>query len=154
MRLIERMLLELNSNYDGDAWHGTPLRLMVAEVDERTAHLRPAAELKTIAEMLAHITAWIGIVQRRLAGERFEVTTEMDFPSIKGTSWSEQLQQLDAAHTLLIDTVARTPEDALDQRTAGKEYTNEFMLQGLISHNAYHAGQIALVKKMLATTKA
>jgi uncharacterized damage-inducible protein DinB len=150
MRLIERLLLELNANFDGDAWHGTPLRRMVEEVSETDAHRQASPELKSIAEMLGHITAWIGIVQKRLAGEAVEVTEAMDFPSIAGKSWSAQLEELDRAHSLLVDTVARTAESALDEKAAGKEYSNEFMLHGLIAHNAYHAGQIALVRKMLA----
>lgn len=140
------MLLELNANFDGDAWHGTPLRRLLDDVDEAKAQAHPIANVKSIAELLAHITAWVEIVQRRLAGEQVDVTEEMDFPRAEG-SFAQWVERLERAHTLLVDTVARTPEKNFDRTVAGKSYTVEHMLHGLISHNAYHAGQIALLRK-------
>jgi uncharacterized damage-inducible protein DinB len=147
MRLVERMLLELNANFDGDAWHGTPLLRLLDGVDDAKAHARPIANGKTIAELVGHIIAWMGIVQRRAAGEQVDVTAEMDFPSVDGFRMADAIEQLQHAQTRLIDTVARLHDDDFDRIVAGKEYTVDYMLHGLISHNAYHGGQIALLKK-------
>ena len=146
MRLVERMLLELNANFDGDAWHGTPLRRLLDDIDDAKASAHPIANAKSIAELVAHISAWIEIVQRRLAGESVDVTPEMDFLR-PDASFAALVERLERAHTLLVDTVARTPEKDFDRTVAGKSYTVEHMLHGLVSHNAYHAGQIALLRK-------
>lgn len=152
MRLVERMLLELNSTFDGDAWHGTPLRRMLDDVDEIKARSKPSDAVHSIAELLAHITAWIEIVQRRLGDERVEVTPELDFPDVAKVSWRDAIGRLERAHSLLVDTVARMKDSDFDEKVPGKSYTVDFMLHGLVHHNTYHAAQIALLKKLEATS--
>lgn len=141
------MLLDLNANFDGDAWHGTPLRRLLDDVDDTMAHAHPIPNVKSMAELLAHITAWTEIVRRRVAGENVEVTEAMDAPDVTGKSWSELVARLETAHGDLIHTVARCTDKRFDQIVAGKEYTVDHMLRGLIAHHAYHGGQIALLKK-------
>src|SRR5688572_27346221 len=123
MRLVERMLLELNANFDGDAWHGTPLRRILDGIDDARAGARPIPNARTIAELLAHLTSWIEIVRRRLAGEVVEVTPEIDFPSVEGVSWSDALARLDRAHHQLVDAVARMQESDFDVTVPGQSYT-------------------------------
>jgi uncharacterized damage-inducible protein DinB len=147
MRRAERMVLQLRLNYDGTAWHGTPLRRMLDGIDEQRANARPIQNARTIAELLAHVTAWIEIVERRLAGERFEVTPEMDFPSAQEMKWTEWVSRLERAHDKLLETVGAMSDVEFEASVPDKNYTAGFMLHGLINHNAYHAGQIAMLKK-------
>lgn len=147
MRLVERMLLQLNAHFDGDAWYGTPLRRLLDDIDEEKANRRILPNSKTIKELLAHIVAWNEIVERRLAGEAVDVTAEMDQPSVEGVSLAALIERLEEAHTRLVDQVARTPERQFDAIVPGKDYTVDHMLHGILSHNSYHAGQIALLKK-------
>ncbi|HXI12159.1 MAG TPA: DinB family protein [Thermoanaerobaculia bacterium] len=148
MRLVERTLLELNATFDGSAWHGTPFRRILDGVDEEKANARPLADAKTIGELLAHATAWIEIVQRRLEGEIVNPTPEEDFPSVEGVSWDAALARLDAAHTRLVDTVARMSDSDFDDLVPGKSYDAYTMIQGVMHHSAYHSAQIVMLKKM------
>ena len=75
------------------------------------------------------------------------VPPERDFPPVDGLAWPELLARLDRAHSALVDTVARMDDADFEKVVAGKDYTAAFMLDGLIQHNIYHAGQIALLKK-------
>ena len=43
--------------------------------------------------------------------------------------------------------IAALDPERLDERVRGKPYSVYFMLHGVIQHNLYHAGQIALLKK-------
>ncbi len=80
------------------------------------------------------------------AGEEVKVTPEMDFPSVDGVRWEEQLARLDAAHARLLEVV-NTLEDADFDRMIEEKYSLDFMLRGVIHHTTYHAAQIALLKK-------
>ena len=54
-------------------------------------------------------------------------------------------------HEQLIAAVAAFPDSRLDEMVPGKEgshYTFYYMLHGVVQHELYHAGQIALLKKM------
>ncbi len=44
--------------------------------------------------------------------------------------------------------MARLSVDDLDKVVAGRDYTMYVMLHGVIQHNLYHAGQIAVLKKV------
>jgi len=147
MRLSDRILVQLTSTYDGNAWHGTPLRKMLDGVDEAQANARPIANARTIAELTAHAAAWIEIAARRAQGEQFEITPEMDFPGVDHVPWIDVLSRLESAHAQLVEVVRGMSSEQIDANVAGKSYTNEFMLQGVAHHNTYHAAQIAMLKK-------
>lgn len=147
MRLVERLAAEWASIYDGDAWHGTSIKPMLANVDERMAHARPIENARTIAELVAHASAWIAIVERRLRGEVFEVTPEMDFPKGDAMPFAELLAQMDAHHARLLETLRATPDATLDELVPGKKQTHWTTLTGLAHHTTYHAAQIAILKK-------
>jgi uncharacterized damage-inducible protein DinB len=147
MRLVERMLLELNAAFDGEAWYGTPLRRLLDGIDDPTAHRRAIPSAHTIAELLAHVSAWMEIVAMRLGGIAFDPSVAEDYPSVEGVPLSQAIGRLERAHTKLVDTVARMTDADFDRMIAGKNYTADFMLHGVVQHNAYHAGQIALLKK-------
>lgn len=149
MRLVERLLDQLNRAWGGDAWHGPPLRTLLDGVSERQSAERPLSGVHTIGEIVMHVTVWIDVVTRRLHGEAFEpASAAEDWPPCE--KLSAALTRLEDAHSRLLDTVARMSADALDNPVPGKPYTAYVMLEGIIQHNLYHAGQIALLKKTLA----
>ncbi|HVT04096.1 MAG TPA: DinB family protein [Thermoanaerobaculia bacterium] len=146
MRRVERMLLELNASYDGSPWHGTSLLQIIGGLSEEKALAHPGPGKRSIAEIVAHIMATMDIVQRRLTAESFEVTTEMDSPSISNVTWNDLLTRIQQSQTRLVDSVARMKDADFDQNPPGKNYSVDFMLYGLLQHTAYHAGQIAMMK--------
>jgi uncharacterized damage-inducible protein DinB len=149
MTLSDRLLSDLNSTFDGDAWHGTPLRRMLDGVDDARAHLRPIADAKTIAELVAHITSWTEIVERRVRFEPFDVTSAMDFPKVEGTKLDDWIVRLEAAHAKLAGTVATLSDADFDKLVPGRPHTLDYTLRGLIHHSTYHAAQIAILKKLV-----
>ena len=151
MRAIERLLDQLNRAYGGEAWHGPALRQLLEDVSEADARAHPIAGLHSIAEIVAHIQATMDLVSVRLAGTPRELTAEEDWPDVTRRPWAAALEELDQAESRVADAVARlTPED-LDRTVVGKDYTTYVMVHGVIQHNLYHGGQIALLKKSLAT---
>ena len=147
MASIADTLTALRTNYDGEPWHGSAFRRLLNGIDEEQAHKHPIRDARSIAELLAHAIAWIEIVERRAKGESFEITPEMDFPTVKGVKWADQLAHLDAAHASLLDTVSKLTDADLARKVAQKPYSIRFMLSGLMHHNTYHGAQIALLKK-------
>ncbi|HEX7191673.1 MAG TPA: hypothetical protein VF381_08890, partial [Thermoanaerobaculia bacterium] len=57
---VESLLEELNDAYDGEPWYADSLRQTLDGID--ATHLR---DRPRIAELLAHITSWIEITNRR-----------------------------------------------------------------------------------------
>jgi uncharacterized damage-inducible protein DinB len=146
--LAKRAVIELNSVFLGDAWHGTPLRTMVEGIDDATAHAHPPGVTLSIAQLLAHIAAWNEIVARRTAGEQFEVSQEMDFPPVEGVPFADLIARAERAHERLVEVVKGLDDEAFDRKVPGKDHRVWNEVLGVAHHNVYHSAQIALIKKM------
>jgi len=147
MRPIERILDQLNAAYGGEAWHGPALRQLLEDVTEEEARAKPLAGAHSIMEIVAHVKATMDLVSVRLAGTPRELTTEEDWRDVASMSWTEALEELDHAESRVCDAVARLTSEDLDRTVVGKSYSTYVMVHGLIQHNLYHAGQIAMLKK-------
>jgi len=150
MTEIQRIADQLRRAYEGEAWHGPSLRELLSSVTAAQAARRPLPGAHTIWELVLHIAAWESIVRRRLGGEAVEATPEQDWPPVRDTSdaaWKKTLEELARSHLALRESVAALSDDQLRQKVAGQNYSIYGMLHGLIQHDLYHAGQIALLKK-------
>lgn len=149
---VGRIVDELRQAYDGDPWHGPPLLKVLEGVDAEVAYARPIADAHTIWEIVAHLAAWDGVVAGRIAERRpIEAPDEGDFPPVTASTpaaWGEALAELGRRHAALVAVVAGGDASRLDETVAGKPYDLELMLHGVAQHMAYHAGQIALLRKL------
>ena len=157
MREIDRILDQLKRSYDGEAWHGTALREILADVTAEQAAARPLPKAHTIWELVLHITAWENATRKALESIPIDVSDEENFPAILDTSeaaWRETLTTLEATHYVLREAIAHLTDDMLDTSAGhfvpGRPYSFYYLLHGVIQHNLYHAGQIVLLKKALA----
>ena len=145
---------ELRRALDGEAWHGDSLFEILKGVTATQAAAHPLSNAHSIWELVLHIAAWDGAVRRRMTGVAVFLSNEENFPPVTGTSeqaWQKTLTHLRKTHEDLIDAVEKFPEASLAKQVPGKQgahYNFDYMLHGLAQHAAYHAGQIALLKKM------
>ena len=148
-----RIADQLCRAFHGDAWHGDALLEILDGVAAAQAAARPIPHAHTIWELVLHIAAWDGAVRRRLGGEALELSDEQNFPPVKDTSetaWRKAVDRVRQVHDELVHAVSEFPDARLDERVPGKQgayYTFYYMLHGAAQHEAYHAGQIALLKK-------
>ena len=109
----------------------------------------------SIWELVLHIAAWDDAVLRRIGGAAIQLTKQQDFPPVKDTSpaaWRRTVSHLEQAHNQLIESVAGFPDSRLQDQVPGKTedyYDFYYMFSGIVQHELYHAGQIALLKKAL-----
>ena len=148
-----RLADQIRRAFEGHAWHGDSLLKLLAGVNARTAAAHPIENAHSIWELVLHITAWDGAVIRRAQGKAAKLTARQNFPPVQDTSaaaWQNALAQLKATHTELVRVVECFPDTRLFEQVPGKKqkYNNFFyMFSGIVQHELYHAGQIALLKK-------
>jgi len=97
-----------------------------------------------------HIAVWDAAACRRLAGEKWQPKGVANFPLVpKAThaAWRKAVADAKRTHDVLVKTVAALPDARLRDRVPGKKYDFCFMLHGVVQHELYHAGQIAILKK-------
>ncbi len=150
MNEIERLQDQLRRSYDGDAWHGPPLRELLEDVDAEAAAVRPIAGAHTIWELVLHITAWQDAARRRLVGDPAHLGDEEDWPPVLrmgDDAWRDALTALEVTRRRLIDAVGELTEADLHLPVIEQSYSVYGLLHGVVQHDLYHAGQIALLKK-------
>ena len=110
---------------------------------------RPVAAAHTIAELVPHITTWIDVARRRIAGDWSAVADEENFPPAAATKveWTNALAELRAAVGRMDQRLEQADPAVLERVSPDGRYTLGVMLDGVIQHNLYHAGQIAVLKK-------
>ncbi|HKU28126.1 MAG TPA: hypothetical protein VJQ54_21840, partial [Candidatus Sulfotelmatobacter sp.] len=66
------------------------------------------------------------------------------------TAWRKAVVEAKRTHDRLVKTVKGLSADRLRDRVPGKRYDFYHMLHGIAQHELYHAGQIAILKKMVS----
>jgi uncharacterized damage-inducible protein DinB len=144
---------DLERGFNGDTWHGPPLCKVLDGVTAETASARPIAGGHSIWELVAHLSSWDDVVDRRIKECRaIEAPEGGDFPPVGDMgpgAWETALTRLEAAHGQLLRTISQLDAARLHETVAGKEYPIAHMIRGVSQHMAYHAGQIALIRKMV-----
>lgn len=142
---------QLRRAFEGEAWHGPAVVELLADVDAEMAAARPVAGVHSIWELLLHIAAWDDAVKRRIVlGKALQLNDAENFPSVADKSpaaWKSAIAHAKKAHAELLQTVVTLPDQRLSEQVPGKPYDIRFMLEGVIQHELYHAGQMAILKK-------
>jgi uncharacterized damage-inducible protein DinB len=153
MSQTARLADQIRRAFEGDAWHGDSLLEILAGMNAATAAARPIPNAHSIWEILLHIAAWDGAVVRRTGGTAVQLTDEQNFPPVKDTSeaaWRNTVEQVKRTHDELVRAVETFPDSRLQEQVPGKTqdyYNFYYMFSGIVQHELYHAGQIALLKK-------
>jgi len=150
MTEIERITDQLRRAFEGDAWCGSALREVLADVTAESAARRMLANAHSVWEIVLHVAAWKDAVRRRLAGERVVTPAEGDFPSVvetDATAWRNAIEMLETRHTELREAVARLDDARLEEPIVEGMSSLYVTLHGAVQHDLYHAAQIALLRK-------
>jgi uncharacterized damage-inducible protein DinB len=137
------------------AWHGGPTPVgAIRSVTAADAAWRPARGRHSIWEIALHIAYWNHAVRRRVSGDpgRFP-RTPSNWPRLPlqptDAAWDADRQLLREEHVRLVEAIRAVPTSRLGERPAGaKKWTFGELITGIALHDAYHTGQIQLLKRL------
>ena len=157
MTEIDRIVDQLQREHEGDPWHGSPLTAILDGLSAEQAAAKPLAVAHSIWELVLHVTAWKNEVRKRLSGAPAGEPEEGDWPAVGETSaarWAAARARLEQAHKQLLTAIRGLPEQRLFEATndprdrpLGSGVSYYVLLHGIVQHDVYHSGQIALLKK-------
>jgi uncharacterized damage-inducible protein DinB len=146
-----RIADQLRRAFSGDAWHGDSVFEILEGVNAAQAATHPIKKAHSIWELVLHVAAWDGAVRRRLGGEALALSNEQNFPPVTDTSesaWGKALEHVRRVHDELVAAVSALPDSRLGEQVPGENHDIYQKLHGVVQHELYHAGQIALLKKL------
>jgi len=140
----------------GGAWHGGPTPVgAVRGVTAAQAFWSPARGRKSVWQLALHIAYWDYAVRRRLeggTGARFP-RSPANWPEAPRQAdakrWAEDVALLKSEHAQLVAAIAKIPSSRYKLALpGGKRWTIGELIVGIAQHEAYHTGQIQLVKRL------
>ena len=149
----ERIAKQLRQAVEGRAWHGPALLETLDGVTAKTAAAESPAGMHSIWQLVAHITTWEAAVLRWLGGDGSRPAEEENWPAISDTTeaaWQASLEKLRQGNIALREAVAKLDDARLAQPIVEGMPSAYTTLHGVVHHALYHAGQIALLKKINA----
>jgi uncharacterized damage-inducible protein DinB len=161
---LEHIAESLRQSLSGDPWHGPSVAALLVDVTPADATAHPVAGAHSIIEVVLHLAAWTQEVGSRLRGNPPGLPAIGDWPTYAGdagSAWVPARRLLDEAHADLLELVQRLPASRLSARIGelrepalGTGVTVAATLAGLAQHDAYHGGQIAILRRALAAQRA
>lgn len=159
MRDVERLRAEVDSTIAGDPWYGPSVLRTLDGIDASAAAARPIPGAHTVWEIVLHMTAWVNETTRRVRGGSHGTPAEGDWPPVSGTdrvSWDAAVAELRRAHDELAASLIEVDDADLSRQVGGTQVDSQGQpvtvhrtVIGLLQHDAYHAGQVTLLKKIL-----
>ncbi|HEY2855250.1 MAG TPA: DinB family protein [Gemmatimonadaceae bacterium] len=111
----------------------------------------------SIFEIVVHLDAWITFFSGAVEGTPIPpwptMPMELDWPPVNvndDEAWRESVRSLLANHLQFAERIEQFGDERLEETVPGRRYNFSQLFQSASLHAAYHAGQIALLKKMLA----
>lgn len=159
---IVRLLVENVQPRPGrGGWHGGPTPLgALRGVTPDQAVWTPAPGRKSIWQLALHIAYWNYAVRRRLEGgtaPRFP-RSPANWPRLPdvpdAVAWRADVALLKEEHERLVEVIAAVPLARYGERMpGGKRWTVAELIVGIAQHDAYHTGQIQMLKRIWAATR-
>jgi uncharacterized damage-inducible protein DinB len=158
MTEVQRINDQLERAMNGPAWHGPSLNEILSDVGQSYAITVPMKGVHTIWEILLHVIVWIRIGGMGIDGEQTpkDLDPDKDWPPVEESSeeaWAQAMNRMREEHSSLMDRISHLTDSDLSKIVTGKDYTYYSLLHGIVQHNLYHAGQIALIKSSLLKRK-
>jgi hypothetical protein len=151
VRTSELVLRLFDEAYKKKTWHGPNLRQAIRGVSAKEAAWRPAAHRHNIWEETVHTAYWKYAVRRRIEGGKrgsFVLPGSNFFPrpekgKASEDAWSADKELLEREHRALRTAVARVLDTPKGTKLLRQIY-------GVALHDVYHAGQIRLLRRLMA----
>jgi uncharacterized damage-inducible protein DinB len=156
---VDALVDLLVAAYSGSPWHGPSLKANLKGVTASQASRRVGAA-HTIWELVLHLAAWRGEIAQRLEGKEAGTPGEGDYPpapqgeAASDDEWRKALEWLDESQRRLLSAARALTKDDLPkpvrdfrENPAGEGATRFATIVGVLQHDAYHSGQIGMLKR-------
>ena len=152
----EELIDQFSTCYDQNGWF-VAVRNAIDGVNVEQAAWKPSDSVNCIWESLSHLTYYNNAYLQRFKGDDYEYEVSSNDETFSTgefaeEDWQADIARFDSVMTEWLATLELADEAKLEELVPNKDDTTWAELVGLIStHNAYHAGQILLLRKLHGT---
>jgi uncharacterized damage-inducible protein DinB len=144
---------QISNSFDTNGWF-VAVKNALEDVNVEQACWKPTDDVNCIWETLAHLTYYnYAYVQRfNGVGYEYDVSSNDETFSVGEyveTEWQAEIARFNAVMTEFRDLISTADEPKFAQPVSAENQTKwATLILNIASHNAYHAGQIVLLRKL------
>ncbi len=145
---VNKYIKQVNQIYSGRPWYGYSIVARLKKTALSQVCIQPAG-MHSVYQQVHHIISWREAVLARLTDkpvEQIKIDSEQDWPTnpknISQAQWNALLKKLETTHNKFVAFLKSKDDSFLD--TPYRRSTFEFLINGIIEHDIYHAGQLGL----------
>ncbi len=157
------LLRSLRGNYYRGGWHGpsAAVREALRGLDANAASWRPGAGRHNIWELALHLAYARHMMQKRMGIDVPPFPRRLTKPwwpelpmTLTEDAWAADLALLESLHRRLVAGVSGPARRLLPAVRPGRSLTIGMEVLGVATHDAYHAGQMNMIWRMLEASRA
>ncbi|KYG73194.1 DinB family protein [Roseivirga echinicomitans] len=153
---INKLLSTLEDSFQGLPWFGESLMDKLSRIDYRIVNIAHIPTTNSIARLVHHIINWrIFVIEKIKGNDAFdiEMNSQNDWTDLHISTekdWADLIQKLVNTQKEIFDLLNAKTDEFLQTPVYGREYTIQRLIEGIVQHDIYHQGQIAVVAKQAA----
>ncbi len=155
---ISTIIAQFQNLHRGHNWFGQSYQTKLMDLDDQYYFVKPYPEVHSVAELIAHGTAWREDATVKIRTGKGELTeaSDDDWPDLerlKEKGWDAIYEEYVDSVDSFIGILKEKDDDFLDSKYQDPEFDGEFpysfAIYGILQHDLYHLGQLGLVIRML-----
>ena|ERR1022692_1124866 len=151
---IQYIIGALKNVLSDEPWYGKSVYAILEEAGTGNVYKHQDQASHSLIELLYHLITWAEFTLSSLKNEELEnieSLESLDWRAIDPIelTWEKGFAQFKTANEKIIDLLQTKDDSFLEENAHFRKYNFRFLLNGLIQHHIYHAGQIAYIKNLL-----
>lgn len=145
----------LDDLYNGSPWIDVNFTDTLNEITAKEAATKPFPHFNSIWEIVNHVISWRETLLKRIQGEEIESPEDNYFsyiPDRTESAWEKTKEHFKASQQQWTKALKKMKKKDLDEMDIAGKYSVFDLVNGIIQHDAYHLGQIRLLRKMVQLT--
>lgn len=150
---IQALVQRIENTQSGEPWFGRSILTLLSEIEPKKADVQKGGSSHSMLDIIWHMNTWAAFTLDRLKQEKtfdLKKAEELDWRNIdpKKDTWKKALTEYKNLHKDIVAVLHTKDDDFLLEIVDFRKYNFRYLINGLIEHNIYHAGQIALLNKL------
>ena len=152
---IERLIKNASDSFEGKPWYGTSTLSILKGIPCSSINTVPQGFRKSIATILRHMVAWRLFTIAKLRGDgNYRIPDDSaenwNFGPVNSEAqWEQFILDLKRSQLDLLTELKAMSDEDLDRPVPGSTYNKDYLIRGIIQHDTFHLGQIALLSRAI-----